>query len=178
MSEKNVIVWSKYSSLKWSDFLAEYNPAAFEDSHSFIKYQYTWTVNSEKMGSDILFFIEDLKISPEFHPLLSWVRLVQADENLLNHEQGHFDLAEIVKRENIEQIKNQLYGKQFPTRGQNEEQRKQFAKEDSTKLVAIEIKKLEDVLSQRRQEYDSATNFGQDTKEQSEYDSVFQKLRL
>ncbi|MGI9567470.1 MAG: hypothetical protein ACR2LL_10740 [Nitrosopumilus sp.] len=158
--------------------MAESNPAVFEDSHSFIKYQYAWTVNSDKRGADILFFIEGLNISAEFHPVLSWVRPTQADDDLLKHEQGHFDLAEMVKRENMGHLQNNLYDKQFPTRGQNEEQRKQFAKEDSTKLVAQEIEKLEIILSKRRQEYDVLTNYGQNRKKQSEYDSTFQKLRL
>ena len=70
----------------------------------------------------------------------------------------------MVKRENMGHLQNNLYDKQFPTRGQNEEQRKQFAKEDSTKLVAQEIEKLEIILSKRRQEYDALTNYGQNQK--------------
>jgi len=97
MSEKNVVVWSNDSFLKWSDFTAESNPAAFEDAHSFIKYRYTWTINSEKIASQILFFIENIQLSVEFHPVLSWVRTLQTNDDLLKHEQGHFDLAELIK---------------------------------------------------------------------------------
>ncbi len=43
----------------------------------------------------------------------------------------------------------------------NEEQRKQFAKHDSGKMISEEVEKLEEILSQRRQEYDEQTNFGQ-----------------
>jgi len=178
MGEINVIAWSKDSFLVLSDFQAESNPATFEDSHSAIKYRYTWTVNSDKMGSQILFFIENIQLSVEFHPVLSWVRTSQATDILLKHEQGHFDLAELVKRENLEKLQNKFYGKRFPTRGQNEEQRKQFAKEDSGKMISEEIEKLEQVLSQRRQEYDNQTDFGNDLEKQSEYNLTFDKLRL
>jgi len=178
MSEINVLVWSNDSFLRWTDFNAESNPAAFEDSHSIIKYRYTWTINSEKIESQILFFIENIQLSVEFYPGLSWVRTLQTNDDLLKHEQGHFDLAELIKRENLEKLQNKFHNKQFPTRGKNEEQRKQFAKVDSGKMIAIEVEKLEEILSQRRQEYDEQTNFGQNLEKQSEYNSIFDRLRL
>ena len=178
MSENNVLTWSKDSFLMWSNFKAESNPAAFEDSHSFIRYGYTWTVNSDKIGNDILFFIENIQLSVEFHPILSWVRISQASDSLLKHEQGHFDLAELVRRENHEKLQNRFHKKLFPTRGQNEEQRKQFAKEDSGKIIADEVEKLEHHLIQRRQEYNKHTDFGQNLEKQSKYNLIFDKLRI
>ncbi len=178
MNENNIIVWSKEYFLNWSDFKAESNPAVFEDSHSVIRYSYTWTLNSDKVGNEIMFFIENLQLSTEFHPILSWVREIQATDNLLKHEQGHFDLAEMVKRENQEKLQKFFYEKHFPTRGKNEEQRKQFAKEDSGNMIGIEVKKLEKSLSYRREKYDEETNFGQNLDKQSEYDLLFEKLRL
>ena len=178
MSDINVLVWSNDFFLRWSDFTAESNTAAFEDSHSIIKYRHTWTVNSDEIESQIIFFIENIQLSVEFYPDLSWVRTLQTNDDLLKHEQGHFDLAELVKRENLEKLQNKFYQKQFPTRGKNEDQGKQFAKEDSGKMIAIEVYKLEEILSKRRQEYDEQTNFGHNLEKQSEYNSIFNKLRL
>jgi len=178
MSENNVLVWSNDSFLRWADFNAESNPAAFEDSHSIIKYRYTWTVNSDEMEGQIVFFIENIQLSVEFHSDLSWVRTLETNDNLLKHEQGHFDLAELTKRENLEKLRNKFHEKQFPTRGKNDEQRKQFAKADSGKMIAEEVEKLEEILSQRRKVYDEETNFGQDLEKQSEYNLTFDKLRL
>ena len=109
MGEKNVLVWSNDSFLRWSDFNAESNPAAFEDSHSVIKYRNTWTINSEKIESQVLFFIENIQLSVEFHPVLSWVRTLQTNDDLLKHEQGHFYLAELIKRENLEKLQNKFH---------------------------------------------------------------------
>ena len=177
MSENNVVVWSPKSFLDWNDFKAEPNPAIFENSHSFIKYRYTWTLKSDKLENQILFFIENIQLFAEFHSLLSWVRISLTNDELLKHEQGHFDLAELVKRENLQKIQNNFYNQHFPTRGQNEEQRKQYAKEDSGKMIAEEIEKLEQLLKQRRQEYDEQTDFGENAEKQLEYDSIFSKLR-
>ncbi len=178
MSENKVLVWTNDSFLRWSDFNAESNPAAFEDSHSVIKYRYTWTVNSEKIGNQILFLIENIQISVEFQSVLSWVRPLQINDALLKHEQGHFDLAEFTKRENLEKLQNKFYEKEFSTRGKNEEQIKQLAKEDSGKMITIEVQKLEEILSPKRHEYDEQTHFGQNLEKQSEYNSIFDRLRL
>ena len=178
MSENDTISWSNDSYLKWSDFSAESNTTTFEDSHSVIKYRFTWTVNSDEKETQIIFFIQNIQLFVEFHKILSWVRPSEATDDLLKHEQGHFDLAELVKLENIEKLKNKFYDKQFSTRGKNEDQRKQFAREDSGKLIAEEVQKIEVILSQRRKEYDEQTNFGQNLEKQSNYDSIFDKLKL
>ncbi|KAF6244403.1 hypothetical protein [Nitrosopumilus sp. b2] len=178
MSENNTLSWSKNYSLKWSDFKAEHNPATFEDSHSVIKYGFTWIVDSEKLGSEVLFFIQNIDLSVEFCPLLSSVRISEANDRLLKHEQGHFDLAELVRRENISALQMKFEGKKFQTRGKNEEQRKQFAKEDSGKLIAQEVEKIQKILDERIKKYDKVTDFGNNLEIQSEYNLKFEQLRL
>ena len=178
MSENNVVNWSNDNLLKWSDFKAESNPAIFEDSYSTIKYGFTWIVNSDKINEEIVFSIHDIKLSVEFHPLLSWVRKLESTDDLLKHEQGHFDLAEILKRDHDKVFEKIFYDKIFPTRGQNDSQRKQFAKEDSGKMISIEVNKLNLLLLQKRKEYNIKTNFGKNIKNQIEYNKNFDKLKF
>ena len=177
MGEKTTLEWTPGSMLTWFDFQAESNPAVFEDSHSVIKYRFTWVVNSEKIGENIVFLIDDIALFVEFHPLLSWVRQSEASDSLLNHEQGNFDLAELVKRENIQNLKEQFYQKHFPTRGDNNEQRKQFAKEDSGEMIHKYVEKLQTLFDQRSQKYQNDTNHGGNLEEQSKYDLIFKQLR-
>ncbi|HET9009247.1 MAG TPA: hypothetical protein VFN17_03905 [Nitrosarchaeum sp.] len=177
MSQNNAISWSKDYFLNWSDFQAESNPATFEDAHSTVKYRYTWIVNSDSVGNQIRFFVEKIELFTEFYPLLSWVRQLQATPNLLRHEQGHFDLAELYRPKITEQIQSVFDERKFPTRGQNLEQQKQFAREDSGLMIAKEVEKWEKYLSQKQQEYDEQTNYGQISEKQHEYDDTFKKLR-
>jgi len=177
MSENVVFSWKTDFYLKWSDFKAESNPAIFEDSHSVIKYRFTWILNSDIIDDQIVFLIEDVHLIVEFHPLLSWVRHSESNDNLLKHEQGNFDLAEMVKRENIKKLQDAFYSKHFPTRGQNDEQRKQFAKEDSGKMIVDEVSKLQQLYDKKCLKYQDETNFGQNTSKQSEYNLIFKKLR-
>ena len=67
MSENDVVTWSQNYCLKWSDFKAESNPAIYEDSHSFIKYGFTWVVNSDKLDENIGFLIDQIILLNSFH---------------------------------------------------------------------------------------------------------------
>lgn len=176
MGEKTTLEWTSNFTLSWSDFQAESNPAVFEDSHSVIKYRFTWVVDSEIVDKNIVFLINDISLFVEFHPLLSWVRQSEANELLLNHEQGNFDLAELVKRENIKHLQEQFYKKYFSTRGQNDEQRKQFAKEDSGKMINEQVEKLQNLFNERSDKYHNDTNYGKNFEEQLNYDSIFKQL--
>ncbi len=62
MSENKILFWTNDSFLRWSDFEAESNSAAFEDSHSVIKYRYTWTVNSDEMEQHFSDLLDEEKV--------------------------------------------------------------------------------------------------------------------
>ena len=176
MSENDFVIWSNEYNLKWSDFKAESNPAIFEDSHSVIKYGFTWMVNSDKLNDEIVFLIENIELSVEFHPLLSWVRDSESNDNLLKHEQGHFDLAELIKRKYQKIFTDKFYDKFFPTRGQNDAQRKQFAKVDSGRMISKEVDDLYNNFLKKRKDYDLETNFGKHLEVQLKYDELFKNL--
>ena len=176
MSQNNFISWSNDYFLNWSDFQAESNPAIFQDAHSTIKYHYTWFVTSESIDKQIYFFVEKIHLTADFYPLLSWVRQSQTTLQLLNHEQGHFDLAELYRPQITEHIQSIFNEKKFPTRGQHPEQQKQFAREDSGLMIAKEVEKWEKYFFEKEIEYDKLTNYGQIFEKQQEYDVLFKSL--
>jgi len=116
-------------------------------------------------------------LTVKFYPPLSWVRQSQATPDLLKHEQGHFDLAELLRLKITERIQSMFVEKKFLTRGQNQEQQKQFAREDSGLMIAKEVEKWEKYLFEKQEEYDKQTNYGLIIKKQQEYDDMFKKLR-
>ena len=177
MEDKDIITWSKDYFLNRSDFKAQSNPSSFEDSSSHVKYHHTWTVNSEMVDGVIYFLIDDIKLSTRFFRHLSWVRENQASLELLKHEQGHFDLAESLRPIITEEIQKKFKDKKFTTRGKNDEQRKQFAREDSKLMISKELEKWLNDLSQKRMKYDDETEFGHNLNKQNEYDKKFNELR-
>ena len=177
MENDDILMWSKDYLLKWSDFKASSNTSAFEDSSSQIKFHCTWTVKSTIHDGKIYFEIDDIKLSAQFLRHLSWVREGQESSHLLKHEQGHFDLAEMTRSEITERIQNKFYTKKFSTRGQNEEQRKQFAREDSGIMIAGELEKNYLDFSQKRITYDEETDFGNNKIKQKEHDEKFNEFK-
>jgi hypothetical protein len=177
MENDDIISWSKDYLLAWSDFKAEPNFSSFEDSSSQIKYHYTWRVNSETSDGEIYFLIDNIQLSTQFFRHLSWVREKQASLELLKHEQGHFDLAESLRPVITTDFQNEFKDKKFPTRGQNEEQQKQFAREDSGLMIFQKLEKWYYDFSQQRIKYDKETEFGHNLNKQQEYDKKFIKLR-
>ena len=103
---------------------------------------------------------------------------MQTSSELLNHEQGHFDLAEFLRPMITEKIQTIFNKKTFPTRGKNQEQQKQFAREYSNLLISKEFGKWEKYLLEKQEEYDTQTNYGQLLGKQKEYNLKFQELRI
>jgi hypothetical protein len=177
MEKSDILTWSKEYFLNWSDFKAEANSSAFEDSSSYIKYHQTWTVNSEISDGQIYFQIKDIQLSTQFLRHLSWVREKQFSSELLKHEQGHFDLVELLRPIITKKIQNEFINKKYSTYGKNDEQRKQFARKDSSLMIAKELETWSYDLSQKRKKYDEETELGQNVKKQKEYDEKFNELR-
>ena len=83
----------------------------------------------------------------------------------------------MVKRENLIQLQEKFYKRHFSTRGKNEEQQKQFAKEDSGKMINLEVEKLQNIFDEKSLKYQNETNYGKNVDEQSKYDLIFKQLR-
>jgi hypothetical protein len=177
MDKKDIVLWSEDYLLSWSDFKSEPNPAVFQDSLSTITYHPTWTVNSEMIQGKVFYLIETIQLDTQFLRHLSWVREQQATNQLLKHEQGHFDLAESFKHKIIAELKQKLIGKKFPTRGQNDDQRKQFAREDSGMIISKELDLFTKELEKLRETYDEETEYGANLEKQKSYSDVFDSLR-
>ena len=84
----------------------------------------------------------------------------------------------MIKRDYEKILKNKFYDKVFPTRGQNEAQEKQFAKEDSAKMISTEIDKLSEILREKRTQYDVETEYGKNFLNQNKYNDIFKKIKF
>lgn len=86
--EDSTIIWNKNRPLKWSDFLAK------PDTLSSYK-----AITSTNLKTKIISFTTEkieYEIYNEFEKYKSWTNL--KSDNLLKHEQVHFDIAEIAIR--------------------------------------------------------------------------------
>ena len=176
--EENVLDWYPSRMLSWDDFQADPHPATFQDAISKIFYHPTWTVVSEKFGSELFYSIENIALTTQFQKQLSWVRLQLSNDQLLNHQQGFFDLAEELKPQILEKLSKLFSDKKYPVRGNNDAERMQFAREDSSLMIRTALDRLfEEIFLPQAHKYEKDTNFGENISVQKEYDQRFSNLR-
>ena len=89
VKEENSIEWSESRKLKWSDF--KDSPPRYTSNVALTSYRIKMTYLIEE---DEIWFI----VKCEFIGDDSWVRRWGMNDYILNHEQKHFDLAEIHAR--------------------------------------------------------------------------------
>lgn len=92
--EPSQIAWNTNRTLAWSDFKGAIPFGMLFDAQSYSGIGYTYTPVRK---GDIIEI--EWEVSAYFDPAVSWVRKDAASANLLNHEQGHFDIAEIFARD-------------------------------------------------------------------------------
>ncbi|MBU2939514.1 DUF922 domain-containing protein [Lacinutrix sp. C3R15] len=88
------INWSASNTLSWADFkaAAESDSKAVAITASGITFGYS----IKKRNNDIVGF--NTKIEAHFYPNKSWVKIKQADNHILAHEQFHFNITELFAR--------------------------------------------------------------------------------
>lgn len=97
-AEENLIEWSPSRKLTWNDFQGKPNPnstnAALTNSSIHVEFGY----NNRGLT---------YTIKCRFNKSLSWGRI--KNDYILNHEQGHFDIAEIHARILNKELKNYTF---------------------------------------------------------------------
>jgi hypothetical protein len=93
IQKDSIIYWSDRVSLTWSNF--EGTPLKSS------KYS---AISSVGIRVDYTCVISELYVYSYFTPSKSWVNLKDTSENILKHERGHFDIAEIFARKLRERI--------------------------------------------------------------------------
>jgi hypothetical protein len=146
--DENLIEWSASRKLKWEDFRGTPNPtstnAALTNSSITVEFGY----NNKGLTHSI---------KCRFNKSLSWGRI--KNDYILNHEQGHFDIAELHAR---------ILHKTLE------------AYEFNASTVSKDVNKIHgDVMNQHVQTqkmYDLETNHSIDSAEQRKWDGKISKL--
>ncbi len=90
-----VIPWNKSQKLKWKDFLGTLDPDIF--AYALTSYKIDIIPESVAVdNNDNILNYKTLSVTANFYKKQSWS--VSQDLNLLNHEQLHFDIAELFAR--------------------------------------------------------------------------------
>jgi len=94
------IRWSARRPLTWSDFRGPVDAAPGERvamTAATLRWSYEYSL--ERDGNVCEYWVKTVRSEAVFNPADSWVRPGYSTDAILRHEQSHFDLTEVFKRE-------------------------------------------------------------------------------
>src|SRR3989344_4292373 len=180
-NDPNLIPWGE-NRLQFSDFQGV--PDTFPDDYvgdrgdDFWAFTYTTTYYNWwpqiTQNQPCMYTITAFDDNAYFDKTLSWVKSEHAsDISLLNHEQKHFDTAEIGVRKFNAAVATEFLGKQFvcPTSGQYDAINEKISQD----LMPVSEQIKQEVI-QMNLDYDAQTNHGMDPQMQKEWDDYIANL--
>jgi len=147
--DDNIILWTADYKLRWEDFQGTPDENHFASAVT----NYSIIVRFEYCEDFIKVFVENT-----FLKKTSWKKYNTSD-NLLKHEQGHFDIAEIYARQIRKMITQISYNR---------------LSEFFEKIKYIE-KKQGSLLKKEQKKYDYETNLSRDIEAQSKWSKEIEK---
>ncbi|MFC2107740.1 DUF922 domain-containing protein [Bacteroidota bacterium] len=149
---KDLIVWSEDRPLAWEDFKGRENKRSNFDALTSASFGF----NYKYISGQYYTFI----ISVGFDKKNSWVKMKNATDDLLKHEQGHFDINEIYARLCIKEL--------------------QHVKVKNMDKFGKEVEKVFDKISQQmikfQDEYDKETDHSKVEDKQIEWNVKIENL--
>lgn len=143
---QETIEWNPKRKLKWSDFRGPIPPAAVPaaTTASGISYKYSANLIHHEVKLDFT-------VSTFFYPDESWYKPDICDDFILQHEQLHFDIAELFARKMRDKLKRTSFSDNV--------------KSEIRKIYKDILKELEDY----QELYDWETNFSRNREKQLEW---------
>jgi len=186
-NDPNLIPWSKDYKITWDDFQGKPDRKYAKELEKFgakvtatIDHRLNWAIDDAT--TKIKVQIIEVKVRCFFNKKLSWVRksLLSKDKEylktVLNHEQGHLDLAEEHVRLMESKLKL-LQNKKFSVHGKNLEEQLMNTQATKEKLDKKFYNQLEELWKNDDANYDEETNHGNIKEMQIKWDDRFSKLR-
>lgn len=165
--EIDELPWSPDRPLTWDDFKGQ-PPDNVGPEAAFIRYrlsyQYRWTVTQDPKTGKWRATVSSLKVTNTMVRSKSWVDPARKTDELLKHEQGHFDINEVYRRI-LEQKLKGLVGK-----GDTAEE----AADDLNRKMKTMFDKVWKKAEEVQKQYDNDTEHGQNVQKQRAWE---QKIR-
>lgn len=171
------IPWSHDRLLTWDDFQGEVDMSNEHQALSATNLAHTTDFDPIQKSFKIKLKINWVKMDASFFPHRSWVKPEHKTNGLLNHEQGHFDISELVAREIEEKINQKFKGKMISSNYRSIEDADKETKQIITKLIKKETDRISEIAKFSHNRYDKETNHGRILDKQWEYDEKFKLLR-
>jgi len=183
LNNDEIIYWDKKRKLTWDDFKGQPDAENPHAAISSVGFEFNYEYENDERKTKIKVTFKDINVKTIFNLSISWVRQERLNTDLvsstlLNHEQGHFDLAYEFSLTVQQEMRDKLQDSYFSVRGKNKEQQtKSFFKERNkiTNPIIGNLRKEHVEIIQKK--YEDETRRGTILSKQNEYDQRFSKLR-
>ncbi len=110
-SDSEKILWTENKKLTWEDFRGKPIPSAsfVASTNTGINFQYSYSLKNAVVNVEY-------SVASFFYPEKSWFQPGKVNQQILNHEQGHFDISELHAR----MLRKNLAGKKFSKNAKSE----------------------------------------------------------
>ncbi|RNC88541.1 MAG: DUF349 domain-containing protein [Allomuricauda sp.] len=142
------ILWSPDIRLEWSNFKGSVPPDAVPAATTASGISYKYSANLLHHEVDL-----DFEVSAFFYPRESWYKPRVCDDNILQHEQLHFDISELYARKMRFQLQRTAFSKNV--------------KQEIRDIYREILKELKDFQDR----YDWETNFSRNKEAQQEWNA-------
>ncbi len=149
------IQWNKNVKIKWSDFEGKADTRSPFATMSAVGIHYKYS--SLSIGDVIKIKFE---ISSKFDKTKSWSRKQLQNEDVLRHEQLHFDISELVSRQFRKKVENAKYSKHY----KNE--------------IAAIFNRYTTYLEKLQKKYDDQTKHSKNKLRQKEWENILHRELL
>ncbi|MCK0161981.1 DUF922 domain-containing protein [Allomuricauda sp. F6463D] len=140
------VLWEKSKRLTWADFKGKVPPAAESAAITASGISYSYSANLLHHEVHL-----DFEVNAYFYPNESWYRPELCNDNILAHEQLHFDITELFARKMREKLRRTSFSDDVKS-----EVRKIY------KDILVELQKYQE-------QYDWETNFSRNREKQIEW---------
>ncbi|TXF77177.1 DUF922 domain-containing protein [Chryseobacterium sp.] len=143
--------------LRWDDFPEKDDPNFSFDA--YIKYYYTFNIPRFKLKNNV-FVPAEVVGTLQFNQNESWVRPGKQNDELLTHEQGHFNIGILTIREIMKELKSMRF---------------QPHEKNPKSIFDGIVQKIKNKYNEMEKNYDLETNHSLDKENQEKWNSFFRK---
>jgi hypothetical protein len=164
------IPWSQARLLTWADFVSpvpgDIDAERVAATTAAISWSYKYTV--EMTSTTCRYTITEIRSTAYFLPDESWVRPGHRNPEVLQHEQGHFDIAQI-HSERFEAQTRDLLDLSGDCQGRNKRAAARFSEESIARILGAEYEAIWSEYRNHQEAYDGDTRHGSDATEQARW---------
>ena len=178
----DILTWDSKRKLSWEDFKGNVEEQIPHAAKTLLRLTFSYDSDYTERTTRTRATIKEVIVKANFNKTKSWVKKDRitnksVSQQLLDHEQGHFDLAYEFSIYAKETLEKKFLNTSYTFVSKNKEKKEKDEQKQARKLTKQLEKDLMKKHDLMQKKYEKDTDHGKITSKQNEYDERFAKLR-